>query len=48
MRAAVEHAIAQLKTSRMLNEEGGRYRAPIEKYASVVKAIVAPVLLCGL
>jgi hypothetical protein len=24
----------------MLSEEGGRYRAPIDKYASVVKAIV--------
>jgi uncharacterized membrane protein YgdD (TMEM256/DUF423 family) len=40
MRAAVEHAIAHLKTWRMLSEEGGRYRTPIEKYASVVKAIV--------
>jgi hypothetical protein len=40
MRAAVEHAIAHLKAWRMLSEEGGRYRAPIEKYASVVKAIV--------
>jgi hypothetical protein len=40
MRAAVEHAIAHLKTWRMLSEEGGRYRAPISKYASVVKAIV--------
>jgi hypothetical protein len=40
MRAAVEHAIAHLKTWRMLSEEGGRYRAPIDKYASVVKAIV--------
>ncbi|SHL54502.1 DDE superfamily endonuclease [Pseudonocardia thermophila] len=40
MRAAVEHAIAHLKTWRMLSEEGGRYRAPISKYASVVKAII--------
>jgi hypothetical protein len=32
IRAAVEHAIAHLKTWRMLSEEGGRYRAPIEKY----------------
>jgi hypothetical protein len=40
MRAAVEHAIAHLKTWRMLSEEGGRYRAPINKYTSVVKAIV--------
>jgi DDE superfamily endonuclease len=30
IRAAVEHAIAHLKTWRMLSEEGGRYRAPIE------------------
>ncbi len=40
MRAAVEHAIAHLKTWRMLSEEGGRYRAPIGKYNSVVKAVV--------
>lgn len=40
VRAPVEQAIAHLKTWRMLSEEGGRYRAPIDKYASVVKAIV--------
>ena len=40
MRAAVEHAIAHLKTWRMLSEEGGRYRAPLNKYPEVVKAIV--------
>ncbi|WP_374203930.1 transposase family protein, partial [Pseudonocardia sp. ICBG601] len=28
IRAAVEHAIAHLKTWRMLSEEGGRYRYP--------------------
>lgn len=39
IRAAVEHAIAHLKTWRMLSEEGGRYRAPISKYASMLKAI---------
>lgn len=39
IRAAVEHAIAHLKTWRMLREEGGRYRAPIEKYQSMLKAI---------
>ena len=39
IRAAVEHAIAHLKTWRMLSEEGGRYRAPIEKYQSMLKAI---------
>jgi hypothetical protein len=39
LRAAVEHAIAHLKTWRMLSEEGGRYRAPIDKYPSMLKAI---------
>jgi hypothetical protein len=39
IRAAVEHAIAHLKTWRMLSEEGGRYRPPINKYASMLKAI---------
>jgi len=38
-RAAVEHAIAHLKTWRMLSEEGGRYRAPLEKYPSMLKAV---------
>ena len=41
IRAAVEHVIAHLKTWRMLSEEGGRYRAPIEKYESMLKAVVA-------
>jgi DDE superfamily endonuclease len=40
IRAAVEHAIAHLKTWRMLSEEGGRYRAPIEKYQSMLKAVI--------
>ena len=40
MRAAVERAIAHLKTWRMLSEEGGRYRAPIGKYQSMLKAII--------
>jgi hypothetical protein len=39
IRAAVEHAIAHLKTWRMLSEEGGRYRAPIEKYQSMRQAV---------
>lgn len=39
IRAAVEHAIAHLKTWRMLSEEGGRYRCPIHKYPSMLKAI---------
>ena len=40
IRATVEHAIAHLKTWRMLSEEGGRYRAPIEKYQSMLKAVI--------
>ena len=39
IRAAVEHSIAHLKTWRMLSEEGGRYRPPISKYASMLKAV---------
>src|SRR3954447_961565 len=40
IRAAVEHAIAHLKTWRMLSEEGGRYRAPLDKYPSMIKAVI--------
>ena len=40
IRSAVEQAIAHLKTWRMLSEEGGRYRAPLEKYPSMIKAVV--------
>ena len=39
IRAAVEHAIAHLKTWRMLSEEGGRYRCPISKYGELLHAI---------
>jgi hypothetical protein len=39
IRAPVEHAIAHLKTWRMLSEEGGRYRAPITRYAQMLKAV---------
>jgi DDE superfamily endonuclease len=39
-RAAVEHAIAHLKTWRMLSEEGCRYRAPLEKYRSMIEAVI--------
>jgi hypothetical protein len=39
IRAAVEHAIAHLKTWRILSEEDGRYRPPIGKYASMLKAV---------
>lgn len=40
IRAPVERAVAHLKTWRMLSEEGGRYRAPIEKYRSMLNAII--------
>lgn len=40
IRAAVEHAIAHLKAWRMLSEEGGRYRCPIHKYSSMLKAVI--------
>jgi hypothetical protein len=40
IRAAVEHAIAHLKIWRMLSEEGGRYRAPLEKYPSMIRAVI--------
>lgn len=39
IRAAVERAIAQLKTWRMLSEEGGRFRPPIEKFEETLQAI---------
>jgi hypothetical protein len=40
IRAAVEHTNAHLKTWRMLSEEGGRYRCPIDKYESMLKAVI--------
>jgi len=39
IRAAVERAIAHLKTWRMLSEEGGRFRPPLCKFESALKAI---------
>jgi DDE superfamily endonuclease len=39
IRAAVERAVAHLKTWRILSEEGGRYRPPIHKYKSMLRAI---------
>jgi hypothetical protein len=38
-RAAVEHAVAKVKTWRMLSREGGRYRCPIEKFESMLAAV---------
>jgi DDE superfamily endonuclease len=39
IRSAVEHAVAKVKTWRMLSEEGGRYRCPISKFASMLEAV---------
>jgi hypothetical protein len=39
IRAAVEHAVAKVKCWRMLSEEGGRYRCPIDKYESMLAAV---------
>ncbi|MFI5063258.1 MAG: transposase family protein, partial [Streptosporangiales bacterium] len=38
-RSAVEHAVAKVKSWRMLSEEGGRYRCPLEKYESMLAAV---------
>jgi transposase len=40
IRAAVERAVAHLKTWRMLSEEGGRFRAPLDKFESALTAII--------
>jgi DDE superfamily endonuclease len=39
IRAAAERAVASVKTWRVLSEEGGRYRAPISKYAEMLTAV---------
>ena len=39
IRAAVEHAVAKVKTWRMLSREGGRYRCPICKFESMLAAV---------
>ena len=35
----MERAVAHLKTWRMLSEEGGRFRPPLAKFESTLKAI---------
>jgi DDE superfamily endonuclease/Helix-turn-helix of DDE superfamily endonuclease len=40
IRAAVERAVAHLKTWRMLSEEGGRFRPPLSKFGSALTAII--------
>ena len=42
---AVERAIAHLKTWRMLSEEGGRFRPPIEKFEETLQAITGLMFL---
>jgi hypothetical protein len=39
IRAAVEHAVAKVKTWRMLSREGGRYRCPIDKFENMLAAV---------
>jgi hypothetical protein len=39
IRSAVEHAVAKVKCWRMLSEEGGRYRCPIDKYESMLATV---------
>jgi len=39
VRAAVERAVAHVKSWRILSEEGGRYRAPLEKFPEVLAAV---------
>lgn len=38
--AGLERAVAHFKCWRMFSEEGGRYRAPIEKFAGTLTATV--------
>jgi hypothetical protein len=40
IRAAIERAIEHLKTWRMLSKEGGRFRPPLSKFETVLKAII--------
>jgi DDE superfamily endonuclease len=39
IRSAVEHAVAKVKTWRMLSEDGGRYRCPLGKYENMLTAV---------
>jgi hypothetical protein len=39
IRAAIERAVAHLKAWRMLSEEGGRLRPPIEELEEALQAI---------
>jgi hypothetical protein len=48
IRAAVERAVAHLKTWRMLSEEGGRFRAPIHKFEETLQTITGLMFFSGL
>ena len=39
IRSAAEHAVAKVKCWRMLSEEGGRFRCPLDKYESMLAVI---------
>jgi hypothetical protein len=45
VRATVERAVAHVKSWRILSEEGGRYRAPLEKFPEVLAAVIGPINL---
>jgi hypothetical protein len=40
IRAAAEHAVAKVKAWRMLSEEGGRHRCPLDKYENMLAAVI--------
>ena len=46
IRAAVERAVAHVKTWRMLSEEAGRFRPPLNKFAETLAAITGLLNLC--
>lgn len=48
VRSVVERAVAHFKTWRMLSEEGGRFRAPLVKFESALKAITGLYFFRGL
>ena len=45
VRAAVERTVARVKSWRILSEEGGRCRAPIENFPEVFAAITGLIKL---
>jgi hypothetical protein len=45
VRAAMERAVAHVKSWRILSEEGGRYRAPLEKFPEALAAVTGLISL---